>query len=109
MSRAGRCRAFDAQADGFVRGEGCGIAVLKRVSDALADGDEIFALVRGSAVGHDGRSNGLTAPSGPAQVAVIRRALEGAGLAPSDIQYVEAHGTGTLRGRSSAIRSKPRP
>ena len=98
MAPDGRCKTFDAAADGYVRGEGCGVVVLKRLSDALRDGDRIAALVRGSAVNQDGRSGGLTAPNGPAQEAVIRRALSAAGVAPHDIQYVEAHGTGTPLG-----------
>ncbi len=94
----GRCKAFDHRADGFVRGEGGGIVVLKRLSDALADGDNILALIRGSAVNQDGRSNGLTAPNGPSQEAVIRTALESGRVSPQQISYVEAHGTGTSLG-----------
>jgi acyl transferase domain-containing protein/thioesterase domain-containing protein/acyl carrier protein len=98
MSPDGRCKTFDASADGYVRGEGCGVVVLKGLSDAQADGNRIYAVLRGSAVNHDGRSNGLTAPNGLAQQAVIRLALANAGLAPADIDYVEAHGTGTALG-----------
>ncbi|MEK7326261.1 MAG: beta-ketoacyl synthase N-terminal-like domain-containing protein, partial [Chloroflexota bacterium] len=94
----GRCKAFDAGADGFVRGEGCGVVVLKRLSDALADGDNILAVIRGTATNQDGHTNGLTAPNGLSQQAVIRRALENAGVAASQISYVEAHGTGTPLG-----------
>ena len=97
-SAEGRCRTFDADADGFVRGEGCGVVVLRRLSDALGDGDRVVGIVKGSAVGHDGRSSSLTAPNGPAQEAVIRSALEAAGLSPADVDYVEAHGTGTPLG-----------
>jgi acyl transferase domain-containing protein len=93
-----RCKTFDAAADGYVRGEGGGIVVLKRLSDAVAEGDAILATIRGSAVNHDGFSNGLTAPNGLAQEAVIRQALENAGVAPEQIQYVETHGTGTALG-----------
>jgi acyl transferase domain-containing protein len=92
------CKTFADGADGFVRGEGCGIVVLKRLSDALADGDRILALVRGSAVNQDGPSSGLTAPNGPAQEQVIREALFNGGLQPADVSYVEAHGTGTSLG-----------
>ena len=98
LSPGGRCKAFDERADGFVRGEGCGAVVLKRLSDALRDGDPIRAVIRGSAVNQDGRSNGLSAPNGLAQEEVIRRALERAGVAPEAIGYVEAHGTGTSLG-----------
>jgi acyl transferase domain-containing protein len=98
MAPDGRCKTFDARADGYVRGEGCGIVVLKRLSEAQRDGDPIWAVVRGSAVNHDGHSNGLTAPNGLAQAAVIRAALEQAGVAPAAIGYVEAHGTGTSLG-----------
>ena len=92
------CRAFDAQADGYVRGEGCGLVVLKRLSDARADGDRILATIRGSAVNQDGHSNGFTAPNGLSQQEVIRTALANANLEPSQIQYLEAHGTGTPLG-----------
>jgi acyl transferase domain-containing protein/acyl carrier protein len=98
MSSAGKCKSFDASADGFVRSEGCGIVVLKRLSDALADGDHIRAIIRGSAVNQDGRSSGLTVPNGPAQEAVIRQALAAASAEPADIGYVESHGTGTSLG-----------
>jgi acyl transferase domain-containing protein/acyl-CoA synthetase (AMP-forming)/AMP-acid ligase II/acyl carrier protein len=98
LSSDGRCKAFDADADGYGRGEGCGMVVLKRRSDALRDGDDILALIVGSAVNQDGRSNGLTAPNGLAQQDVIRRALGGAGIEPSAVSYVETHGTGTPLG-----------
>ncbi|MEU1406076.1 SDR family oxidoreductase [Streptomyces sp. NPDC005728] len=94
----GQCKTFDEAADGYARAEGCGIVVLKRLSDAERDGDRILALVRGTAVGQDGDSAGLTVPNGPAQEKVIRSALAAARLAPEDIQYVEAHGTGTPLG-----------
>lgn len=98
ISGDGRCKTFDARADGFVRSEGCGIVVLKRLSDALADGDNILAVIRGSAVNQDGRSSGLTAPNGPSQEAVIRTALANAGVEPAGVGYVETHGTGTSLG-----------
>jgi acyl transferase domain-containing protein/acyl carrier protein len=98
MAPDGRCKTFDERADGFVRSEGCGIVVLKRLSDAQAEGDEILAVIRGSAVNQDGASSGLTVPNGLAQQAVIRQALRVAGAEPADVTYVEAHGTGTALG-----------
>src|SRR6201999_1204708 len=86
----GRCKTFDASADGYVRSEGCGVVVLKRLSDAVRDGDSVWAVVRGSAVNQDGPSSGQTVPSGPAQQALMREALKSAQLQPSDIDYVEA-------------------
>lgn len=98
ISADGRCKAFDANADGYGRGEGCGVVVLKRLADAIADHDNILALIRGSAINHDGRSNGLSAPNAAAQEAVIREALAQAKVKPFQIQYVETHGTGTPLG-----------
>ncbi|AKN15834.1 polyketide synthase [Mycobacterium haemophilum DSM 44634] len=98
LSPTGRCRAFDAAADGFVRGEGAGVVVLKRLTDAQRDGDRVLAIICGSAVNQDGRSNGLMAPNPAAQMAVLRAAYANAGMQPTDIDYVETHGTGTLLG-----------
>ncbi|MBF8276355.1 MAG: beta-ketoacyl synthase [Candidatus Brocadiaceae bacterium] len=98
LSADGRCKAFDASGDGYVRGEGCGMVVLKRLSDAQADGDTILALIRGSAVNQDGASGGLTVPSGPSQEQVIRQALAGGKVEPDQVSYIEAHGTGTSLG-----------
>ncbi|MFT5686371.1 MAG: NADPH:quinone reductase-like Zn-dependent oxidoreductase/3-oxoacyl-(acyl-carrier-protein) synthase, partial [Myxococcota bacterium] len=98
LSPVGQCQAFSSSADGYVRSEGCGVVVLKRLSDAEAAGDTILGIIRGSAVNQDGRSNGITAPNGPAQQRVIRAALLQAELEPHHIDYVEAHGTGTPLG-----------
>jgi myxalamid-type polyketide synthase MxaE and MxaD len=98
MAPDGRCKTFDARADGYVRSEGAGVVVLKRLSKALADSDPIYAVIRGSAVNQDGRSNGLMAPNPLAQEAVLRDAYRKAGVSPAEVQYVEAHGTGTLLG-----------
>jgi phthiocerol/phenolphthiocerol synthesis type-I polyketide synthase C len=98
LSPEGRCKTFDVSADGYVRSEGCGVVVLKRLSDALGDGDRVLALVRGSAVNQDGASSGQTVPNGPAQQALLRQALAASRLSPSDIDYIEAHGTATTLG-----------
>ena len=94
----GRCKTFDAAADGYVRGEGCGVLVIKRLEDAIRDGDRIRAVIRGSAINQDGASGGLTVPNGVAQQRVIADALKRANLDPSDVEYLEAHGTGTSLG-----------
>ncbi len=98
MAPDGRSKAFDARANGYVRGEGGGVVALKRLSDAIADGDRIYCTIRGMAVNNDGFSNGLTAPNPIAQEAVIRDACADARTPPNDLQYVEAHGTGTMLG-----------
>ncbi len=98
MAPDGRCKAFDARANGIVRSDGVGVVVLKRLADALADGDPVHAVIRGTAVGHDGRTNGITAPNRWAQEAVLREAYRQAGVSPARVQYVEAHGTGTALG-----------
>ncbi|MGR9012007.1 MAG: SDR family NAD(P)-dependent oxidoreductase [Gammaproteobacteria bacterium] len=95
LSPEGRCKTFDDDADGYVRGEGCGVVVLKKLSDAVRDGDKILAVIKGSATNQDGRSSGLTAPNGVAQRQVLAEALQAAGLKAEQISYVEAHGTGT--------------
>jgi microcystin synthetase protein McyG len=112
----GRCKTFDHKADGFVRGEGAGIVVLKRLVDAVRDGDPVLAVIRGSAVNQDGASNGLTAPNGPAQEAVVRRALKAAQIDPEAVSYVETHGTGTVLGDpievealAKVLRAGPQP
>lgn len=94
----GRCKSFSSDANGYARSEGGGMLVLKRVSDARRDGDEIIAVIAGSAVNHDGRSNGMLAPNPDAQAAVLRKAYKDAGINPRDVDYIEAHGTGTILG-----------
>ena len=94
----GRIKSFSQDADGYARSEGGGMLVLKRVADARRDGDEILAVIAGSAVNHDGRSNGLLAPNPDAQEAVLRKAYKDAGIDPRTVDYVEAHGTGTILG-----------
>ena len=98
LSPSGRCSPFSADADGVVWAEGCGLVLLKRLADARRDGDRVLAVVKGSALNQDGRSQGLSAPSGLAQERVVRAALDAAGLGPDDIDYIEAHGTGTSLG-----------
>ncbi|MFG1380951.1 SDR family NAD(P)-dependent oxidoreductase [Xanthobacter versatilis] len=105
LSPTGRCRTFSADADGFVRGEGCGVVALRRLDDAVRDGDPVLAVIRGSAVNHDGRSNGISAPNGTAQQAVIRAALADAGIPARSVGYVEAHGTGTMLGDPIELRA----
>lgn len=98
LSPDGRCKTFDASANGYCRGEGCGVLVLKRLRDALRDNDRILAVVKGTAINQDGRSTGITAPNGLAQQKVIRMAMNNAGITSSDVDYIEAHGTGTPLG-----------
>ncbi|NEQ43493.1 MAG: type I polyketide synthase [Leptolyngbya sp. SIOISBB] len=98
MAPDGRCKTFDAAANGYVRGEGCGVVVLKRLRDAQADGDQILAVIRGTAVNQDGPSGGLTVPNGPSQEKVLRQALKDGAVHPADVSYIEAHGTGTSLG-----------
>lgn len=98
LSPEGRCKTFDASADGYVRGEGAAVVVLKRLDDAVRDGNRILAVVRGSAVNQDGASSGVTVPNGPAQQALLAKALTSSKLTAADIDYVEAHGTGTPLG-----------
>ncbi|MBA2114723.1 type I polyketide synthase [Bremerella alba] len=105
MAPDGRCKTFDASADGYVRGEGCGAVILKRLRDAERDGDRILAVIHGTAVNQDGLTNGLTAPNGPSQQEVLTAALENAQLAPQAIELIEAHGTGTSLGDPIEVRS----
>ena len=98
LSPEGQCKTFDASADGYVRGEGCGVVVLKRLSEAVADGDRVWAVIRGAAVNHGGAGTGLTVPNTPALEQVMETALSEAGVRPSEIDYLEAHGTGTAVG-----------
>ncbi|MGW4351957.1 polyketide synthase Pks13 [Nocardia sp. NPDC004582] len=98
FAKNGRLKAFSSDADGFIRSEGAGLIVLKRLADAERDGDKIYGVIKGSAVNNDGRSNGMLAPNPDAQAEVLRRAYRDAGIAPSTVDYIEAHGTGTLLG-----------
>ncbi len=101
----GKCKTFDADADGYVRSEGCGIVVLKKLSDAVKDGDRIYSVIKGSAINQDGKSNGLTAPNGPSQEDVIKLALANANVKPNEINYLETHGTGTPLGDPIEVNS----
>jgi myxalamid-type polyketide synthase MxaC len=105
LSPDGRCKTFDAGANGYVRGEGCGVVVLRRLKDAVDAGDPVLAIIRGSAVNQDGATNGLTAPSGLSQRAIVRRALTNAGVAPEKVTFVETHGTGTPLGDPIEVES----
>ncbi len=105
LSPTGHCHTFDEAADGYTRGEGCGMVVLKRLADAIRDKDDIKAVILGSAINQDGRSQGLTAPNGPSQEAVIKLALKNAGIQPAQVQYVECHGTGTALGDPIEVQS----
>jgi acyl transferase domain-containing protein/thioesterase domain-containing protein/acyl carrier protein len=98
LSPEGVCRPFDSRANGYVRGEGCGIVLLKRLADAERDGDNILAIVRATSVNQDGRTSGISAPNSQSQMACIRQALKQASFSPEDIDYIEAHGTGTPLG-----------
>ena len=104
----GKCKTFDADADGYVRSEGCGIVVLKKLSEAVKDGDRIYSVIKGSAINQDGKSNGLTAPNGPSQEDVIKSALINAGVKANEISYLETHGTGTPLGDPIEVNSLER-
>ena len=98
LASDGRIKSFSSDADGYARSEGGGMLVLKRLADARRDGDDIMAVIAGSAINHDGRSNGLLAPNPDAQAEVLRKAYKDAGINPRDVDYIEAHGTGTILG-----------
>lgn len=105
MAADGLCKSFDSRADGYVRGEGCGVVLLKKLSNAVASGDKILAVIRGSAINQDGRSHGLTAPNGISQIKVIQKALQNARVSPAEVDYLEAHGSGTPLGDVIEVRS----
>ncbi len=105
LSPDGRCKSFSAAADGFGRGEGCGVVLLKRLSEAQRDGDRVLAVIRGTSMTHNGNNGALTAPSGRSQERLLRQAVAAAGLSPSDVQYLEAHGTGTELGDPIELRA----
>lgn len=98
LSKDGRCKTFSAQADGFSQGEGCNVMILKRLSDAVRDRDNVMAVIKGASINHDGRSLTMTTPSVVAQQHMLKAAINDAGITPADIQYVETHGTGTSLG-----------
>jgi len=102
----GHCKTFDAAADGYVRGEGCGVVILKPLAQALKDKNRIWAVVAGSSVNQDGKSNGFTAPNGEMQVSLVKTALEKAKVKPSDLDYFECHGTGTSLGDPIEVRGE---
>lgn len=105
LSSDGKCKTFDASANGYVRAEGCGMIALKRLSDAEADRDNIYAIITGSAVNQDGPGGGLTVPNGPSQETVIKKALSVAQIKPEQVNYIEAHGTGTGLGDPIEMRA----
>src|SRR5919106_1898380 len=105
LSPDGRCKSFDARAYGYVRSEGCGVILIKRLSDALRDGDHVLALIRATATGQDGRTSALTVPSAEAQESVMRKALATAGVDPGELSYFEAHGTGTPIGDPTEVQA----
>jgi acyl transferase domain-containing protein len=105
LSSDGRCKTFDAAADGYGRGEGCGVVVLKRLSEAQAAGDRILAVIGGSAVNHGGAASGLMVPNGQAQEALLRAALQDAQLSPDDVDFIETHGTGTSLGDPTEVQA----
>ena len=98
LAKDGKCKSFDNRADGYARGEGVGIVVVKSLRKALDDGDRIYAVVRGGAINNDGRTNGITSPNPDAQIRLLKKAYEIAKVIPQDVPYVEAHGTGTQAG-----------
>src|SRR5690606_15320677 len=100
LSSDGKCKSFREKGDGFVRGEGCGVVILKRLEDAVDNGDRILGIIRGSALGHNGLSNGITVPNGRSQVELLKRGLKSAAVEPAAIGYLEAHGTGSSKGDS---------
>ncbi|PIK34236.1 polyketide synthase 2 [Apostichopus japonicus] len=103
LAKDGKCKSFDNRADGYSRGEGVGIVVLKSLKKALEDGDRIHAVIRGGAINNDGRTNGITTPNTDAQVSLLKRAYESAKISPQEVPYVEAHGTGTQAGDAAEL------
>jgi hybrid polyketide synthase/nonribosomal peptide synthetase FtdB len=103
LSHHGECHAYDESAAGYGRGEGAGLLLLKRLEDALAAGDSIYAVVRGSAVNQDGHTDGISLPNGEAQAALLERVYRDAGVSPAEVDYIEAHGTGTQAGDTAEL------